>query len=265
MAHNLNTPDTGGAEAAQRLATLDQGALKQARVDLAACFRAAAQAGMGEGICNHFSAMVPGSDEFFLVNAYGLAFDEITASSLLVCDPWGNVLQGDGAPEATAFYIHARVHMAHPRARVVFHTHMPNATALCLVEGEPLLWASQTSLKFWGRVAVDADYNGLALDASEGDRIAAAIGSADIAFLRNHGVLVLAPTIAQAWDDLYYLERAAEVQRLAVSQGRKLVPVPAELAARTAAQMQAEDAASAQAHLASVRRRLMRTAPEFSQ
>lgn len=264
MAHTLGAEMTLDRAAAERLAALDAHAVREARLDLAASFRMAARLGMGEGICNHFSAMLPGSDEFFLVNAYGLAFDEITAGNLLVCDFHGNVVQGDGRPEATAFYIHARVHVRHPHARALFHTHMPNATALCLVEGEPLLWASQTALKFWGRVAVDENYNGLALDESEGDRIASTIGQADIVFLKNHGVMVLGKSIALAWDDLYYLERAAEVQRLATSMGRVLKPVAPAMAAKTAAQTLAEDPASARAHLDSVRRRLMKHDPEFS-
>jgi ribulose-5-phosphate 4-epimerase/fuculose-1-phosphate aldolase len=250
--------------AADRLAALDAHAVREARLDLAASLRMAARLGMGEGICNHFSAMLPGSDEFFLVNAYGLAFDEITASNLLVCDLHGHVVQGQGKPEATAFYIHARVHMRHRRARAVFHTHMPNATALCLVEGDPLLWAGQTALKFWGRVAVDEHYNGLALDESEGDRIAATLGDQDdIVFMKNHGVMVLGDSIARAWDDLYYLERAAEVQCLAASMNRRLKPIAPDIAAKTAAQMMAEDPASARAHLDSVRRRLMRDEPGF--
>ena len=265
MAHTMNAVHGLDGTAADRLAALDAHAVREARLDLAASFRMAARLGMGEGICNHFSAMLPGSDEFFLVNAYGLAFEEITAGSLLVCDLHGNVVQGQGQPEATAFYIHARVHMRHPRARAVFHTHMPNATALCMVEGDPLLWAGQTALKFWGRVAVDEHYNGLALDESEGDRIAATLGdAADIVFMKNHGVMVLGDTIARAWDDLYYLERAAEAQRLAASMGRKLKPIAPAIAAKTAAQMMAEDPASARAHLDSVRRRLMLQEPGFS-
>src|SRR3546814_1639570 len=109
---------------------LDSESVRQARIDLAACFRMAARLGLHEGICNHFSAMLPGYDDLFLVNAYGYAFSEVTASNLLVCDFDGNVVAGDGAPEATAFYIHGRLHKALPRARVALHTHMPYATAL---------------------------------------------------------------------------------------------------------------------------------------
>ncbi len=133
-----------------------------------------------------------------------------------------------------------------------------------MVAGEPLAFAGQTALKFYGRVAVDEAYNGLALDDSEGDRIAATLGEADVVFLRNHGVVVTGPTVAEAWDDLYYLERAAEVQLKAMGSGRPLVPVPPDIAARTAAQMRAGDPESARLHLESIRRRLAREEPDFS-
>jgi len=248
-----------------RHALLDSAAVWQARVELAACFRMAARLGMHEGICNHFSAMLPGSERLFLVNPYGWAFSEITASRLLVCDLDGTVVAGDGKPEATAFFIHARLHLRHPHARVAMHTHMPNATALAMLDGDPLAWAGQTALKFHGRVAVDADYNGLALDASEGDRIASAMGDADVVFLCNHGVMVVGPSIAAAWDDLYYLERACEVQRLAMATGRALRVVPEAIAARVAAQMRAEDDESARLHLESVKRILDRSEPDYRQ
>ena len=261
MAHEFQA-DT--ARRGSNVGEIDAVALHQARVDLAACFRAAAQHGFEEGICNHFSAMVPGRDDLFLVNPYGLAFAEITASSLLMCDFDGNVLEGDGQPEATAFYIHGRLHQLVPRARAAFHTHMPNATALSMVEGEPLVWAGQTALKFYGRTAVDEAYNGLALDGAEGERIAATIGDADVVFMRNHGVMVTGATIAEAWDDLYYLERAAEVQIKAMSTGRILCPVASDIASRVAAQMREADAGSARLHLESIKRRLMRTDASFA-
>lgn len=260
MAHALGAP---GAPAILRNSNLDADAVRQARVDLAACFRMAARLGLHEGICNHLSAVVPGREDLFLVNPYGMAFSEITASSLLVCDFNGNVVAGQGTPEATAFFIHARLHMKHPRARAAFHTHMPNATALSMLEGPPLVWAGQTALKFYGRTAIDEDYNGLALDEAEGDRIAAAMGEADIVFMKNHGVMVVGPSIAEAWDDLYYLERACEVQRLALATGRSLKAVPAELAQRTYEQMREGDRESARLHLESVKRILAREEPGY--
>lgn len=249
-----------------RHGNLDNPEIWQARVDLAACFRTAARLGLHEGVCNHLSFMVPGRDDLFLVNPDGWSFAEITASRLLICDFHRNVIAGDGAPEDTAFYIHARLHARLPRARAAFHTHMPNATALTMVEGDPLIWAGQTALKFHGRTVVDEAYNGLALDESEGDRIAAAAGDADIVFMKHHGVLVLGLTIAKTWDDLYYLERACEVQRLAQSTGRPILPVPAHIAEATAQQMRHEgNRDSPKMHLDSIKRQLDRDAPEYRQ
>ncbi len=261
MAHELNLAK--GQPSILRNLPLDTEEIWQARVDLAACLRMAARLGLEEGICNHFSAVVPGHPDLFLVNRLGWAFQEATASSLLICDLDGNVVAGDGMPEATAFFIHARLHKMSPRVGAAFHTHMPNATALSMVEGDPFIWAGQTALKFYGRVAVDENYNGLALDEREGDRIAAVLGDKDILFMKNHGVMVCAPNIAEAWDDLYYLERAAEVQLKAMSTGRRLVPVSEEIAEQAAKQMREGDPESARLHLESVRRVLDRQAPEY--
>ena len=137
MGHEFSA---GAASAPITLGNVDRTALREARIDLAASLRMAARFGLEEGICNHFSAMVPGRDDLFLVNPYGLMFREVTASSILVCDFEGNVVDGEGQPEATAFFIHARLHKQLPRARAAFHTHMPYSTALSMVEGDPLIW-----------------------------------------------------------------------------------------------------------------------------
>lgn len=264
MAHSLSEKPRQTADAARpNRPDLSSDAVRAAREDLAACFRMAARNGFEEGICNHFSAVVPGCEDLFLVNPFGYAFREITASRLLVCDFNGAVMDGEGQPEATAFHIHAELHRRLPRAKAAFHTHMPYATALSMTEGDPLIWAGQTALKFYGRTAVDREYNGLALDSSEGARIAGAVGDADIVFMRHHGVLVLAPTIAEAWDDLYYLERAAEAQVLAMSTGRAVSPVAPEVAQATYLQMREGDAESARLHLASVRRQLDAEEPQY--
>ena len=260
----MATRHANAAPAVLRNSDLDGEAVRNARVDLAACFRMAARLGLHEGICNHFSFVVPGRDDLFLVNPYGWAFSEVTASRLLVCDFDGNVVVGDGVPEATAFHIHARIHLRKPRAKAAFHTHMPNATALAMLEGPPLAWAGQSALKFHGRTLVDEDYNGLALDSAEGDRIAESLGDADIVFMKNHGVLVVGDSVASAWDDLYYLERACEAQRLAMATGRPLKPVPETVAARTAAQMREGDGESARLHLESVKRILAKSEPDFA-
>lgn len=239
--------------------SLDSPEIRQARVDLAACFRMAAKLGMAEGICNHFSFVLPEHPQLFLVNPFGLSFSQITASSLLICDFQGRVLAGNGKPEATAFFIHAQLHRLNPRAVAAFHTHMPNATALCMLEGEPFVWAGQTALKFYDRLVVDEHYNGLALDYAEGERISRAAGDADIVMLKNHGPLVLGPSIAEAWDDLYYLERAAEVQLKAMASGRFLKPVAHEVASAACRQMMIGNAQNARLHLESIKRDLAAT------
>ena len=107
------------------------------------------------------------------------------------------------------------------------------------------------------------DYNGLALDEREGDRIAAAAGDADIVFMKHHGVTVLGGSIAQAWDDLYYLERACQVQVLAMSTGRPILPVDPKVAEATYRQMRGEDAESARLHLESIKRQLDAEEPDY--
>lgn len=254
MAHSFEINASPSESAV--VGSLDSPEIRQARVDLAACFRMAAKLGMAEGICNHFSFVLPGHPGLFLVNPFGLAFSEITASSLLICDFEGRVLAGKGKPEATAFFIHAQLHRLNPRASAAFHTHMPNATALCMLEGEPFVWAGQTALKFYDRLVVDENYSGLALDYEEGERISRAAGGADIVMLKNHGPLVLGPSIAEAWDDLYYLERAAEVQLKAMASGRALKPVAPEVASAACRQMMLGNAENARLHLESVKRNL---------
>lgn len=268
MAHPLNIPSIaqtipGNNTPGANQPDLDSEIVWQARVDLTACFRMAARFGLEEGICNHFSAVVPGYDDLFIVNPYGHAFRELSASKLLICDFHGNVVSGDGQPEATAFYIHARIHKRVPRAKVAFHTHMPYATALSMTEGDPLIFAGQTALKFYGRTAFDRNYNGLALDEREGDRIAAAIGDADVVFMKHHGVMVLAPNIAEAWDDLYFLERACQVQTLALSTGRHVLPVDPAIAEAAYRQMREGDPESARLHLEAIKRTLDAEEPQY--
>ena len=205
--------------------------LQQQRIDLACALRWAARLGLHEGVCNHFSLAVAGEDgvvrgDRFLINPYGWHWSEITASSLVLCDAEGNVLEGDNTVEPTAFFIHSRVHLMAPQAVCVLHTHMPYATALTLREDGRLEMCEQNALIFYGRVAYDEEYDGLALDDAEGDRIAAQLGNASALMLASHGVIVTGRTVAQAFTDLYYLERAAQAQVLAASGGHALRTIP---------------------------------------
>jgi len=211
-------------------------ALRTLRADLALALRAAAHHGLGEGVCNHFSVAVPGHPDWFLLNPRGLHWAEVQGHDIVLVDSAGEPLAGAHPVEPTAMYIHAAVHRIAGQA-CVLHTHMPYATALTLTDLRALdTTLSQNAMRFHGRIAVDAAYNGLALDAREGERIARAMQGADVAFLGNHGVIVCGARIDHAFDDLYYLERACMAQVLALSTGRPLQPVPAELAARVAAQ-----------------------------
>lgn len=208
------------------------------RRELAAAFRLAEKFGYSEGICNHFSVVVPRADERYLINPYGLHWSEMRAEHLLLIDGNGRVIEGDGEVEATARHIHVQGHRANPRHQCILHVHMPWATSLTMVEGGRLEMAHQTAARFYGRVAYQS-FNGIALDESEGRRIAQVQKgnpSADVLFLAHHGISIGAPTIAFAFDELYYLERACKQQVLAMSTGRPLQIMPEEQVRETARQ-----------------------------
>ena len=235
----------------------------QMRADLAAALRWAVRYGLHEGVCNHFSLAIPGAEDQYLINPQGLHWAEITASDLVVVNAEGRVIDGRHPVEPTAFFIHSRLHRAKPAARCILHTHMPYATALTLVEGGRLEPASQNALRYYGRVAYDEQYNGLALDETEGDRMCARMQDADVLFLANHGVIVSGPDVALAFDDLYYLERACMVQVLAQSTGGTLRLVPEDVASLTAKQI-AQESQQARLHFAALRRLLDRDEPEYA-
>jgi ribulose-5-phosphate 4-epimerase/fuculose-1-phosphate aldolase len=245
-------------------------AMRELRVDLAAALRWADRLGLSEGIANHFSVAVPDQDgvprgDRFLVNPWGLHWSEITASSLALCDADGNVLEGDCEVERSAFCIHSRIHLAVPQAAAVLHTHMPYATALACLEGGRLEMAEQNALRFHDRIAYDDDYGGLAFGVDEGDRMAAKMGNRGVLFLANHGVIMTGNSIAMAFDDLYYLERAAMFQVLARSTGGRLKVLPDAVVSRTYDQMVDCREDYAERHFAALKRILDREAPEYRQ
>ncbi len=233
----------------------------EARRDLAAIFRWSSQLGLSEGICNHYSYAV--DDGHFLVNPIGVHWQEMQAGHLLLADAQGNVVEGQGEIEPTALFIHWRIHQRVPHARCVLHTHMPHATAIASLEKGRLEMICQNSLRFYNDIAYDDDYRGLALDDEEGDRIAERLGSSRILFLANHGVIVIGSSISRSFDDLYYLERACEVQILAHSTGLPRKTVDHQTAQITHDQF-ADDQPFADAHLAAIRRILDNTSPEYA-
>ena len=240
----------------------------QLRVDLAAALRWAARLGLHEGVDNHFSAAVPDDDgilrgQRFLINPYGWHWSEITASSLVLCDAEGNVLEGDNEVEDTAFFIHSRIHVARPNAAVVLHTHMPYATAIALVEAGRLKMCEQNALMFDGRIAYDDEYAGLATDRAEGDRLAALLGNRDILFMASHGIVVTGPSVAEAFNDLYYLERAAMFQVLARASGGRLRTLSDAVRRTAQEQFAGERAKLAERHFTALRRILDAEQPEY--
>jgi ribulose-5-phosphate 4-epimerase/fuculose-1-phosphate aldolase len=218
----------------------ESSSVKKLRTDLALALRAAAYHGLAEGVCNHFSIELPDDSGRFLLNPRGLLWSEIQPEDIVMIDVQGNKLAGKHAVESTAMNIHAAIHRLCDQV-CVLHTHMPYACALTLTEARGLdTTLSQNAMRFHQRVAIDSHYNGLALDPSEGERIARAMGKADIAFLGNHGVVVCGSRMDYAYDDLYYLERACMTQILAQSSGLKLMPVQTDLAQRVCEQTLSE-------------------------
>jgi ribulose-5-phosphate 4-epimerase/fuculose-1-phosphate aldolase len=209
---------------------------RQARIDLAACYRLADHFGLNEGIDNHLTMLVPGHDDRFLLAPFGLHWSEVKASDFMVVDFNGRILSGRGPIDPTALYIHMPVHRLAPQARCVLHTHMPYATALTMLENPRLEMAVQSALGFYDEIAYDGDYNGLAFEPSEGERMARVLGTKSVLMLGNHGVIAVGDTVPLAFERLYFLERAAQAQILALSTGRALKLVPDQIIRATYAQ-----------------------------
>lgn len=233
---------------------------REGRRDLAAALRQAALAGLEEGVCNHFSLVLPKAEgrntRTFLINPEGLHWLEMTPDDLRLCDLDSDDAEPPEGVEATAFHIHREIHRRVPRATCALHTHMSYTTALCLRRDGRLKMASQNALRFYGRVSYDGAYGGLALEAEEGARIASALGEADVTFLANHGVVVAGPTVAEAYDDLYYLERACQAQILAETGGHELAELDEATCREVAQQFEKEREPGARRHFAAVKRLL---------
>ena len=240
-------------------------ARQRARIDLAAVLRWSARLNLHEGVDNHYSVMVPGTDDRFLINPHRRHWQDMRASDLIELDSDGNLVEGDEPPEATAFFIHWRIHVNCPQARAILHTHMPYATTLSAIAGARLEPIVQPALKFYNQIAYDDQYNGLAMGVEEGDRLSMALKERRVAFLANHGVITTGPTVAHAFNDLYYLERAAEAQILAYSTGQPLQRFPQDVCAATFEQMQEDRDDQATRHLAEIKRILDKEQPDYKE
>jgi ribulose-5-phosphate 4-epimerase/fuculose-1-phosphate aldolase len=205
------------------------------RVDLAAAFRLAVLNDWHEAVANHFSVATDAGGSRFLMNPRWMHFSRVRASDLLHLDAQdAAVMEGQDAPDPSAWCIHGRIHALVPEARCVLHAHPPYATALAALADPTLLPVDQNTARFFRRVAVDLAYGGIADQEAEGVRLAGMLGRSRRLMMGNHGVLVAAPTVGQAFDDLYYLERACRTLMLAYAAGRPLSILSDEVAEATA-------------------------------
>ncbi|WP_268246097.1 class II aldolase/adducin family protein [Pseudodonghicola xiamenensis] len=204
---------------------------QQTREELAACYRLAALHRLTDLIYTHITARVPGEEGHFLINPYGWRWEEITASSLVKIDVDGNTV--DGSPHRVnpaGFTIHSAVHMNRHDAAWIMHTHTRAGVAVsCLEEG--LLPLNQISLQFHNRIGYH-DFEGIALDLEERDRIVADLGNHPVLMLRNHGLIATGRSAAEMFSNMFYLERACDIQIAATSSGQPIRLIDDEIAAR---------------------------------
>src|SRR5262245_61365828 len=205
------------------------------RVDLAAAFRLAADLGWHEAVANHFSLAVSHDGKKFLMNPRWRHFSRVKASELLLLDADDKeTMSRPDAPDPSAWCIHGRLHARVPHARCILHVHPPYATAIATLANPEILPIEQNTARFYGRVAIDLGFGGIADNDEEGGRLARALGDKRCMLLGNHGVIVVANTVAEAFDDLYYLERACHTLVLAYATGQKLNVLSPDVAERTA-------------------------------
>ncbi len=213
----------------------DESAEGRLRVDLAAAFRLAAELGWHEAVANHFSVAVSADGKTFLMNPRWRHFSRVKASELLLLDAEDKeTMSRPDAPDPSAWCIHGHIHAAVPHARCILHVHPPYATAIAALADPDIKPIEQNTARYYNRVAIDLDFGGIADNDEEGRRLVRVLGNKRRAVLGNHGVLVVADTVAEAFDDLYYLERACQTLVLAYSTGRELNVLPPEVAEGTA-------------------------------
>lgn len=203
----------------------------QLRVDLAAALRLAAHYDWHESVANHFSAAVSPDGSKFLVNPRWKHFSRAKASELLLVDANDpDTMTRPDAPDPSAWSIHSAIHRRVPHARVVLHLHPPYATTLATLKAPSIKPVDQVTARFFNRLAMDMEFGGIASEEAEGERIAATIGNHSSVMMANHGVTTVAPTVAEAFDAMYHLERAARTMVLAYSTGQPLNVMNDELA-----------------------------------
>jgi ribulose-5-phosphate 4-epimerase/fuculose-1-phosphate aldolase len=238
----------------------------QARVDLAAAHRAAVMHGFHEGIFNHLTLTVPGKPDRYYQIPFGLHWAEVKASSFMeVGIDDAKVKRGLGDVERSCFCIHAPIHKKVAHARAVFHTHMPFASALTRLEDPRIKEIGQTEVLLMNAIAYDESYAGPAVEPEEGERLARVIGAKTILFMANHGITTVGETVAEAYDRLYYVERAAQVQIYAMWTGQRLKQLPEPVVEKTkgGGGNADYDPSPSDRHFAAIKRMLDRREPDY--
>lgn len=206
------------------------------RIDLAAAFRLIYEMDMHESVANHLSAAVSQDGKQFLMNRRWMHFSNVTASSLqLLNSEDDSIMQSNEAPDPSAWCIHGNVHRSLPEARVILHVHSTYATALSVLKDPRILPLDNNTARFYERLAYDTDFGGIASSDEEGKRIGDSFTGKKALMMGNHGVTVLGESVAEAFEDLYYLEKACKTMVLAYSTGQPLNVLPHTLARETAA------------------------------
>lgn len=216
----------------------------QARCELAALYRMVAHFRMTDLIDTHITLRIPGPEHHFLINQYGVIFDRMRASDLVRIDQHGNVVDqanGERRVNAAGFVIHSAIHMARPDMHCVIHTHTAAGIAVSAQE-HGLLPISQHALKFYGKLAYH-QYEGIALSLDERERLIADLGTHKAMILRNHGLLAGGASVAEAFHEIHFLERACQAQVQALAGGSKLIYPNEEVCRHTAAQFQRDESA----------------------
>ncbi|MCP3687115.1 MAG: hypothetical protein GY784_01765 [Gammaproteobacteria bacterium] len=235
------------------------------RIKLAAVFRMTARLNMHESIANHFSYAVSANGGKFLINPRGRHFSNIRASELLLLDANDKTtMNRPNAPDPTAWAIHGAMHRNVPQARCVLHVHSIYATALASTTATGLPPIDQNTMRFYNRVSVDSGFDGMGLG-DEAERLTTTLGKNNVLIMGNHGVMVVGDSIAQAFDELYYFERACCTYITALSSGKELRIVSDAIAEKTAGQWEDYQGHSeyAATHLREVRELLDREEPDY--
>jgi ribulose-5-phosphate 4-epimerase/fuculose-1-phosphate aldolase len=215
--------------------------LWQMRVDLAAALRLSARNGWHEAVANHFSLATSPDGKNFLMNPRWRHFSKVKASELLHLNVEDkSTMSRPDAPDLTAWSLHGRLHAALPHARCIIHLHPTYATVIASLANPEILAIDQNTARFYNRVAVDNNYGGMANTDDEGDRLARLLGNKSIMMMGNHGILICASTVAEAYDLTYYMERACRNLVLAYQTGQPLHVMTPAVAEKTAQEWEAD-------------------------